>query len=153
MPETNNDLKALLAFSDDKVSTGKSESLLSTTSTTRINLESTSAIASCSDNEEFSLSTVTKLQIPIKSDDIDLKTVVNFTADQISTSKINELLQSTASAIRINLKSTSVVTSCQYNQYISVNVDLSPLPHASIKSRKRKRKQSELLTSSPYQKK
>ena len=80
--------------------------------------------------------------------------MVTFTADQISTSKINKSLQSTTSATRINLESTSVVTSCQNNQHVSVNViDLSPLPHAAIKSRKRKGKQSELLTSSPYQKK
>ena len=54
MPQTNNELEALLAFNDDEVSTGKSLSLQSTTSTTRINLESTSAVASCPNNEDFS---------------------------------------------------------------------------------------------------
>ena len=153
MPQTNNELEALLAFNDDEVSTGRSLSLQSTTSTTRINLERTSAVASCPNNKDFSQSTVTKLQISRTSDDKDFEAVVTFTADQISTSKINESLQSTTSATRINLESTSVVTS-QNNQHVSVNViDLSPLPHAAIKSRKRKEKQSELLTSSPYQRK
>ena len=41
MSQTNNELEALLAFNDDEVSTGRSLSLQSTTSTTRINLEST----------------------------------------------------------------------------------------------------------------
>ena len=84
MPQTNNELEALLAFNDDEVSTGKSLSLQSTTSTTRINLESTSAVASCPNNEDFSQSTVTKLQIPRTSDDKDFEAVVTFTADQIS---------------------------------------------------------------------
>ena len=154
MPQTNNELEALLVFNDDEVSTGRSLSLQSTTSTTRINLEKTSAVASCPNNKDFSQSTVTKLQIPRTSDDEDFEAVVTFTDDQISTSKINESLQSTTSATRINLESTFVVTSCQNNQHVSVNViDLSPLPHAAIKSRKRKGKQSELLTSSPYQRK
>ena len=47
MLKTNDDLEALPAFSDDKVSSERSELLHSTTSATRINLESTFAVASC----------------------------------------------------------------------------------------------------------
>ena len=131
--------ETLLAFTDDEVSTERSESLQSTTSATRINLKSTSAVASCPNNEHFSQSTVTKLQIPRTSDDNDLEAVLTFTADQISSSKINESLQSTTSATRINLENTSVVSSCQNNQHVAVNIiDLSTLLHAAIKNRKRK---------------
>ena len=85
MPQTNSDLEALLAFSNDEISIGKSESLQSTTSTTRINLESTFAVASYPNNKDFSQSTIKKFQIPRTSDDNDLEAVVTFTADQIST--------------------------------------------------------------------
>ena len=76
MPLTNDDLEALLTFIDDKVSTRRSESLQSNTSAARINLESTSAVVSCPNNDDFSHTTVTKLQIPKTNDYNDHKEVL-----------------------------------------------------------------------------
>ena len=53
MLQTIDDLEGLLAFSDDEVSTGRSKLLQSTTSATTLNLESTSPVASCSNNEDL----------------------------------------------------------------------------------------------------
>ena len=96
-----------------------------------------------------------EMLIPQTSNDDNIfEDVLTFSADRASTSTIAEALQSTTNTTRENLKSTSAVASYQNNTHVEVNViDISPLPRGKIKSRKRKGKQSELLTSSPYQKK
>ena len=82
MPQTNDDLEALLAFSNDKVSTSINYKY-------KNKFRKPFCCCKLSKHQDFSQSTVTKLQIPKTSDNNDFEAVLAFTADQISTSKIN----------------------------------------------------------------